>query len=144
MNRYYHKTMLAAGYGKDSEEYKKLNRVLNQETKKFRRKKKSQEKHGIVFNYMSSFTDEEDDIFECFASDEDVEERVLHEIEMEAFRKCLNEIPAEDREFLMSLYRGDRSLRQVGRDLGIPHNTLIYRRDKLFELLRKKMLGEDS
>ena len=142
MNRYYHKTMLAAGYGKNSEEYKKLNRVLNQENKKFRRKKKSQEKHEIIFNYMSSFTDEEEDNFDCFASDEDVEEKVFHEIEMDAFRKCLRELSNEDREFLMMLYRGDRSIRQISRDTGIAFSSLIYRRDKLFNLLRKKMLAK--
>lgn len=139
MNRYYHKTMLAAGYGKDSEEYKKLNRVLNQETKKFRRKKKSQEKHGIVFNYMSSFTDEEDDNFECFASDEDVEEMVFHEIEMDAFRECLYEFTEKDRKLLMDIYRGDRSLRQVARDEGVTHQALMQRRDRLFKKIRKMM-----
>ena len=144
MNKYYHKALLAAGYGKDSEEYRKVNRLLNRENKKFRRKKKSQAKHGIVFNYLSAFTDEDGNEIESFASDEDVEGEILHDLEMEAFHKCLMELPEEDREFLLAIYKDGGSLRQVSRDLGIAHTTLLYRRDKLFKLLRQKMLGEDS
>jgi len=142
MNKYYHGKLLAAGYSKDSEEYQKVNRLLDQEGKRFRRKKKSQEQHGIIFNYLSSFTDEEGDEFDCFISDDDVEERVFHELEMEAFHKVLMELPEKDRDFLLAIYEDGSSLRQVGKDLGIAHTTLLYRRDKLFKLLRQKMLGE--
>lgn len=144
MNKYYHKTMLAAGYGKDSSEYKELNRLLNRENKKFRRKKMSQDNHGIIFNYLSAFTDDEGSEIEAFASDEDVEEMVFHDLEMEAFHEALMELSTEDREFLLAIYKDGGSLRQVGRQLGIAHTTLLYRRDKLFRLLRQKMLGKDS
>ena len=143
MNKYYHKAMLAAGYGKGSEDYKKVNRLLKKENRKFKNDKKAQEKYGVVFNYLSSFTDSEGNEIESFALDEDVEEKILHDLEMEEFHKCLMELPKEDREFLLAIYQDGGSLRQVGRDLGIAHTTLLYRRDKLFKLLRKKMLGED-
>ena len=144
MNRYYHRNMLAAGYGKDSSEYKKLNRFLNRENKKYRRKKKSQERHGIVFNSLSAFSDDEGNEIEAFASDEDVEERVLHDLEMQAFHQALMELPKADREFLLAIYRDGSSLRQISRELGIAHTTLLYRRDKLFKILRRKILDENS
>lgn len=144
MNKYYHKTLLAAGYGKDSEEYKKINQFLKKENRKFRLGKKAKEKYGIVFNYLSSFTDDEGNEIESFGSDEDVEEKIFHDLEMEAFHKCLMELSEEDRDFLLAIYKDGGSLRQVSRDLGIAHTTLLYRRDKLFKLLRQKMLGEDS
>lgn len=144
MNKYYHKAMLAAGYSKDSEEYKKVERFFNRENMKLRRRKKTQENHEIIFNYMSSFNDDEEDQFDCFQSDEDVEEMVLHEIEMEAFRECLRKLPERDRKFLIDIYRGDRSLRDIAKDKGVSHQALMKRRDRLFKRIREMMIRIDS
>ena len=144
MNKYYHKALLAAGYSKDSEEYRKVERFFNRENKKFRRRKKTQANHEIVFNYTSSFIADEEDQFDCFPSDEDVEEKVFHEIEMEAFRECLSKLPESDRRFLLDIYRGDRSLRDIASEKGVTHQALMKRRDRLFKRIRKMMLGEIS
>ena len=97
-------------------------------------------KLGITLNSLSAFSGEDGSSFDFIATDEDIEESVLHRIEMDAFIECLNELPKKDREFLLELYSGQRGvLAEMERTLGISHNTLIYRRKKLQNILRQKM-----
>ena len=136
----YHKALLEEGYDENSKMYKDVNKVFDCEAKKHARRLAAQEKCGIVFNLMSAFEGEDGSCFDCFASDEDVEETVLHEIEMQDFHECLLQLSYEDRVFLLRIFNGKRgTLAAMERELGISHNTLLYRKKKLMKILREKM-----
>ncbi len=136
----YHKALLAEGYDENSKMYKDVNKVFDREAKKHARRLAAQEKHGIVINHMSAFEGEDGSIFDCFAADEDVEESVIHAIEMQDFHECLLQLSSEDRVFLLRIFNGKRgTLAAMERELGISHNTLLYRKKKLMKILREKM-----
>lgn len=68
----------------------------------------------------------------------------IHCVGMEAFRECLRKLPERDRKFLIDIYRGDRSLRDIAKDKGVSHQALMKRRDRLFKRIREMMIGIDS
>lgn len=136
----YHKALLEAGYDQGSMMYKNVRKIFDRDSKKKRYELKVRKELGITINSLSAFNGEDGSTFDFIASGEDVEASVLHKIEMDAFVECLNELPKEDREFLLELYSGQRGvLAKMERTLGISHNTLIYRRKKLQNILRQKM-----
>lgn len=136
----YHKALLDAGYDQGSKMYKNVRKIFDRDSKKKRYELQVRRKLGITLNSLSAFSGEDGSSFDFIATDEDIEESVLHRIEMDAFIECLNELPKKDREFLLELYSGQRGvLAEMERTLGISHNTLIYRRKKLQNILRQKM-----
>ena len=136
----YHRALLEAGYDQQSKMYKDICQVFDRDSKKNRYELEVRRKLGITLNRLSAFEGEDGSAFDFIASDEDVEESVLNKIEMDAFIECLNELSKDDREFLLVLYSGQRgALAEMERTLGISHNTLIYRRKKLQNILRQKM-----
>ena len=140
MDKKYHKALIRAGFTEESETYRKIKRELDRENKAYRRDKKRREKAGIIFNSTSAITDDDGNPYDFIASEDDVEERILHEIELQRMRICLAKLPKEDQDFLRRLYQGGYSeLSRIAREWGIPRKTLEYRREKLLKKLRKMM-----
>lgn len=138
MKMFYHNALLAEGFDENSEMYKEIEKLFNRESKRFQRDRKEREECGITFNYFSEF--EKDGVpYDCFPSDENVEEKILHGIELEALRECVYELPKDDRDFLIKIFKDEIPLRVLAADMGVNHQNLMYRRDKLLKLLREKM-----
>lgn len=139
MKMFYRDALLAAGYDEKSEMFKEVNKIFDSEAKKHKRDRERDEELGITVNHLSAFEDEDGNPCEFFSTDENVEEKILHEIELEALRECVFELSADDRYFLMKLYKDEIPLRQLAKTMGVNHQKLMYRRDKLLKLLRQKM-----
>ena len=140
MNYIYHKALLLEGYDETSEKYKAINRFFDRESKRMLYERKMREKSGIVFNSLTAFIGEESNSFDCFASDENVEERVLHEIEMEELQKCLNKLSREDRELLLGYFSGEHgAVAGIARIRGVDSKQLYKKIPKLISMMRTMM-----
>ena len=144
MNSEYYEMMMKAGYTEKTEMFKKVERVLDREKKAFERDVRRREVAGIVFNNFSSFCDEEGESIDCFEAEVDLEEEVIHKIEIERLHKCLTKLPEDDQAFLMRIFSSDRGeLMKISQETGINHSTLSCRKRKLLSVL-KKMMEEEN
>jgi DNA-directed RNA polymerase specialized sigma24 family protein len=126
--------------GLSEEQTAKIRRFFDAEKKKLRRDVEAREAEGIVFNSIATFSNDEEDseTFEL-VSDVDLEETMIHQMDLEKLNKCLQELSADDREFLYALYgNGYGAESHLARVLGIPRQTLQRRKERLLQTLREK------
>lgn len=67
----------------------------------------------------------------------DVEKVVATQMMIEALRNAMLKLNEEEREIIERLYFNDETLRAVAKTQNISHPTLIKRRDKILEKLKK-------
>lgn len=126
--------------GLSEEEIAKIRRVFDSEAKRNKRDREAKEKEGIVITHLEAYRDSEGEEIALPVYQESVEETILKEMELQALRECLSELPEDDRKFLFAIFSGERgALAKIEKETGIPHNSLIYRKEKLLKTLRKKM-----
>ena len=139
MKMFYRNAMETAGYGIESEKYREMERYFDLQKKRMKRDRERRESEGITFIPMSQLVDPDGKEID-YPSGENVEEKILHEIELEDLRECLNEIPKDDKELLMRVFAGERGeMAKVSRELGISYNDLNYKVKKLIKKLREMM-----
>lgn len=71
----------------------------------------------------------------------DVEEEIIHTITLQKLREVLAALPKEDAELLTALYlqTPPLTLRAYSEQTGIPVMTLHYRKERLLQLLKKRL-----
>ena len=139
MKMFYRNAMEAAGYGIESEKYHEMERYFDLQKKRMKRDRERRDVEGITFVPMSQLVDPDGKEID-YPSGENVEEKILHEIELEDLRECLSEIPKEDKELLMRVFAGERGeMARVSRELGVSYNDLNYKVKKLIKKLREMM-----
>ncbi len=67
----------------------------------------------------------------------DVEKVVATQMMIEALKSALSKLNRDEREIIERLYFNDETLRSVAKTKNISHPTLIKRRDKILEKLKK-------
>ena len=139
MKMFYRNAMEAAGYGIESEKYREMERYFDLQKKRLKRDRAKRQNAGITFVPMSQLVDLEGNPIDI-PSDEVAEEKILHEIELEDLRECLDKLPKEDKALLLRVFDGERGEKaQIARDLGVSYNDLNYRVKKLIKTLREMM-----
>lgn len=126
--------------GMEESRIAEIRRFFDGEQKKLNRDKEAREKAGIVFNSLNALVDSEG-MSEYEIPDERSipEEMVVQNLAMDRLRQCLDELPAEDREFLFAIFEGEYGYETaLAKKMGIPRTTLRYRKERLLEALRKK------
>lgn len=140
MKKFYRKALLREGFDENSEKYKEINRYFNRSSRQYQRDRKRREQLEVTFNSLSSFVNEDGELLDIFPSDENVEEKIMHEMELERLRDCLNRLPKEDRDLLYRVYGGDYgAIAEISREMGVSYNDLYYRIKKLLNRLRIMM-----
>ena len=129
--------------GCDEEVTRSIGRYLDAEKKRLKRQRISRDEKGIVFNRMSRFVDEDGEPIPLPDLTTDLEEDIFHFEELLALRKALDELPKDDRAFLLRIYGGERGeLSNMAREMGVPRSTLDSRKNKLLTQLRQKLKKE--
>ena len=69
----------------------------------------------------------------------DIEEKVIHEIELEMLRRALKTLTDEELKIIYGLFFGKERLseRELSRQLGVPQKTVNNRKHRIFEKLEK-------
>ena len=93
---------------------------------------------------LSRFMDEEGFYLDNIPSEEDIEERIIHEIELDALRECLSKLSAEDQELLFRVYGyGRGEISKIATERSVSYMSVYRRLRKLITVLRKMMEDRD-
>ncbi len=70
---------------------------------------------------------------------ESAEDAAIHDLMIEQMMDVMLLLSEEDRELIDQLFFQGISARELARTIGVYHRTIIYRRDKVLEKLRRLM-----
>lgn len=127
--------------GLSEEEIREIDQVFDRDKKKVAYEKAVREEEGIVFNSLSSFLDKDGEEIDFPSYEEDVAEKVLHQIEIDLVTECLHELPKEDMEFLYRLHSGERGAEtRLMKELGMTRSEFRWKKKKLHDAVREKFL----
>lgn len=93
----------------------------------------------ICISLLDQADGEEDLLVQDTIVDEstDIEEKVIHEIELEMLRRALQTLSDDELKMIHSLYLSDSTLteRELGEKLGVPQTTISYRKRRILKKL---------
>ena len=144
MTKNYFMACVAAGL--NEEEIKEIERMLDADYKRLGRRTKAQERlaesYGVVTMSVSAMIGDSDmDSIGDFdiPADINIEEQILHEMELEELRKCLGELKADDKDFLLECFDSEIGCTKAGERRGLTKNQAHYKKCQLLEKLRERM-----
>jgi DNA-directed RNA polymerase specialized sigma subunit len=126
--------------GLSEEQTAEIRKFFDAEKKKLRRDMDAREAEGIVFNSITTFTNNEEDseTFEL-VSDMNLEEMLIHQMNLENLNDCLQELSADDREFLFIIFSGERGMKAAyAKTHNCSEAAVTRRKNRLMKVLRKK------
>jgi DNA-directed RNA polymerase specialized sigma24 family protein len=131
--------------GLSEEQTAEIRKFFDGEKKKMKRDMERRERAGIVFNSLRGLVEEYDlDEYEVPDQSFDMEEMILHKLELEKLNECMDELPVDDREFLFALFSGGYGTEsELARRMDIPRQTLQRRKDRLVKQLREKFFEKN-
>ena len=125
--------------GLSEEQTAEIRRFFDAEQKKLKRKKESKDKTQMGFFSVSDLQNEDGDDYDIPDLSVNTEEAAIHNYELSLLRSYMDELSADDREFLYACFDDVRNADQRLSDkLGITVNQVRYRRRKLIEKLRRR------
>ena len=126
--------------GLPEEQTAEIRRMFDAEYKRLGRRKKAKKKSNISWistSDMSGSESEED--YELADENTDVEEMVIHQLELEALRGYLEELTDDDRKFLLAMFEDVENANQrMAEKLGLTIGQVRYRKEKLLKMLRAR------
>ena len=135
--------------GLSEEQTAEIRRFFDAEKKRLKRDKEVREEEGITFSYIVTSDDESEeagDLDSREIADEgfNLEELIIHKLELEKLDKVLKELPEDDREFLLSLFSyGSGGVSKFARARGVPRETVRDRKHRLLKVVREKFFEKN-
>lgn len=78
-----------------------------------------------------------DDGFDIPSDDTLVDEIVEDKLLLDMLLVALEELTADERSLIDALFYQEKSEREVAREMSVPRNTLVYRKNKILDKLKK-------
>lgn len=130
--------------GLTEEKTKEIRQMFDTEYKRLKRRKQRQKKYGISAISVTDMSGTENECdYELEDPNNNVEEIVLHKMDLKDLQRYLQEFPEEDRDFLYDYYScGDKPLVYMSEKCSLTKNQVRYKRDRLIMLLRNKFDGK--
>lgn len=117
-----------------------IRKFFDGEKKKLKRSVKFREEEGIVFNSLTALADEYDgDEENGLDAGFNLEETVIHAMDLQKLNMCLNELSVDDREFIYEVFSEEWGvIARISRETGIPRSTLVDRKERILKTLKEK------
>jgi DNA-directed RNA polymerase sigma subunit (sigma70/sigma32) len=120
-----------------------LERFFDNEKKTLKRRKTQIEKYDLHFISVDAPISGEDSEYYYEIPDPtiNIEDSVIHKMEIEKLQEILEELPADDREFLYACYSAEcYTIPELCKLFGLTRGAVQYRQNKLLKLVREKYL----
>jgi len=130
--------------GLSEEKIAEIRRFFDAEKKKLKRENDVIEKTKFQYFSMNEAIDEERGItiYDVGDMNADTEMDAIKLWELEKLREYMSELSYEDQEFLYACFEDSRGAEtRIAKKLGIPRQTVQYKKKKLIDHLRKKFMG---
>lgn len=126
--------------GLPEEQIAEIRKMFDADYKRFSRRKKAKEKNNISWISMTDMSGSESEAdYELTDETIDVEDTVLHQMELEELQGYLEELTDDDREFLLAMFEDVENANQrMAEKLGLTIGQVRYRKDKLIKMLRAR------
>ena len=130
--------------GLTEEKTKEIRQMFDTEYKRLKRRKQRQKKYGISAISVTDMSGTENECdYELEDTNNNVEEIVLHKMDLKDLQRYLQELPEEDRDFLYDYYScRDKPLVYMSEKCSLTKHQVRYKRDRLIMLLRNKFDGK--
>ena len=139
MELFYHYALLDAGYTEESEMYREIERMTDcckKQVKRGRAKREELDIDLILTSTLSGREDQSEDI----PADENLEERIIHKIELEDLMKCFSLLSHDEQELLRKYSEGEYGIvKQLAEEMGLSYNDVYYRIAKVKKKMKKLM-----
>lgn len=134
--------------GLSEEQTAAIRNFLDGQKKKVAREKDMREKLGITFSFSSVSADRSDEIgdeeeIDFIDQDFDLEELIIHKLELDRLNECLEQLPAEDREFILSVYSEHGYARRYAKEHGMSDMAVSRKKAALLRTLREKFFEKN-
>lgn len=133
--------------GLSEEKTAEIRRFFDAEQKKLKRRKEAKDKSQLCIVSVEEMAErvQDDDISTYDIPDPEMntEAMAIEKMELAILKNCMEELNAEDREFLLACFESERgSVAELTRKLGIPQTTISTRKKRLFEKVKKSFFEE--
>lgn len=134
--------------GLSEEQTAAIRNFLDGQKKKVAHEKDVREELGITFSFSSVSADRLDEIgdkeeMDFVDEDFDLEELIIHKLEIDRLNECLEELPAEDREFILSVYAERGYARRYAKEHGMNEMAVSRKKAALLQTLREKIFEKN-
>lgn len=131
--------------GLSEEQTAEIRKFFDAEQKKLNRRRESRKENGVYYLSIEGMQEcaeyEEQNTFDIPDLNTNVEEIAMRTWELERLNQLLNELPEEDKEFLLACFAEERGAECVlARQMGVSRDTVRWRKEKLVKMLKEKFL----
>ena len=134
--------------GEERAKAAKARNFFDGQRKKLRRKKKTKEKHGVVFNSLEALT-ESDELGDATLGTrtEDPLEIIIRGQDMEKLSICLNHLSDKDREIILTIYGCDPkkvNVKRASELLNMKRTTVSDNHRRILAALKKEFFKNEK
>lgn len=129
--------------GLSEEQTAAIRNFLDGQKKKVAHEKDVREEHGISFSFSGVSSNRIDEIgneeeMDFVDENFDLEELIIHKLELDRLNECLDELPVDDREFILSVYAERGYARRYAKEHGMSDMAVSRKKTALLKVLREK------
>ena len=129
--------------GLSEEQTAEIRKFFDAEQKKLNRRRESRKENGVYYLSIEGMQECEEcgNTFDIPDTNTNVEEEVMRTWELERLNQLLDELPEDDKEFLLACFAEERGAECVlARKMGVSRDTVRWRKEKLVKMLKEKFL----
>lgn len=126
--------------GLSEKQIREIEQVFDTDYKRLKYEQRKLENLHMEFVHFGALygPDSELGTFEIADPSIDLEGDMIHRCDLEHLREVLQELPAEDCEFLMDAFSGEGYIKRLSQKYKMKETAVIWRRKKLVKELREK------
>lgn len=134
--------------GLSDEQTAAIRNYLDEQKKKVSHEKDVREELGIKFSFSSVSSDRFDEIgdedeMDFVDEDFDLEELIIHKLDLDRLNRCLDELSVEDREFILSVYAEHGYARRYAKEHSMSEMAVSRKKSALVKKLREKFFEKN-
>ena len=129
----------------DEQAAAKVRNYLDGQKKQLRKKKKTKEKHKVVFNSWEQIIEDKDKGEKTLGTEaEDVLDMIIEKMDRERLADCLAKLSADDRKLILTVYGCDDhkvNIKKASEILGMSRTTVSDAHRRILNALREDFFG---
>lgn len=131
--------------GLSEEKTAEIRRMFNAQYQRMYREREARKRSVYEFWYTEDLygRDSEKGTYEIADPSVNIEEELIHQMDLEKLREVLKELSPEDREFILEYYEGENKfLDRMSEKYGLTRNQVIGRKRRILKQLKSRFFED--